>query len=765
MEAIGIKLADGSFYPILEYGKPQKKNLALTTVKDNQTTVHVDLYRSSTASMADAQYVDTLEIKDLHPHGNGEPNLNLDIELDAENKLSAKIHDPETDRQVALVSRPIAERGGPVNFSIDDSPAGIPSEEDTKTFEDIFDGKNNEPEPSFEDILNSISSDTTASEQKPYAITEDDVAKLDKDVTTTEVTSLGPAPDDEDFGFDALPKEGKSSRRSAKSRHQEGDEKEAGEVPEDFDESLFTDDSEQPEVLQAAEPAATEEKAAAVTTLNDSDTTDFDFAATGNRETAASIELPDFNEPDASSSINTETDFDFGDTQTAVPAKEIDDTIAQADSEFTESELTSDIVSDDELLNTDSDLSATVQTDSSLSDNSLSELPDFTLDDIDTSDVDLSKDIDLPALPDFGDGIGASTELETTAAASDFDLDLPDFGELETETSSRDFDLPDFGDTEKATADSDFDLSLPDFSDDDDSSIDSADLPDFSDPEIEASSEASSDDFDLPDFGDLSTTTNSYLASDTDFEIPSFDDDESESDFDRLFGEDGNKQPEEITPENMFNNLYDKETIEGKSSSAFEEEKREEKKKTRLPVIICVACAIICLLCLLFLFVIPTKLNLINRPQQPEIAARTQQEKGSSSTPIADAGNITPPIDTSSLPSPEQKNSTEETTPSFTPATSAPAATPTPKQAESVPAKENQIVIATVPSQVVPEQPVKSATKVPDIKYTVVWGDTLWDISNAYYKNPWRYKYLAQYNKLSNPNYIKAGSVILIPAE
>ena len=48
MKMIGIKLADGSFYPIMEEGKPCRKNLGLTTVKDNQTRVLVDLYRSKT---------------------------------------------------------------------------------------------------------------------------------------------------------------------------------------------------------------------------------------------------------------------------------------------------------------------------------------------------------------------------------------------------------------------------------------------------------------------------------------------------------------------------------------------------------------------------------------------------------------------------------------------------------------------------------------------------------------------------------------------
>ena len=784
MEAIGIKLADGSFYPILEYGKPQKKNLALTTVKDNQTTVHVDLYRSSSSSMADAQYVDTLEIKDLHPHSNGEPNLSLDIELDADNKLSAKIHDPETDRQVSLMSRPITERSGPVNFAID-----APSEEDKKTFEDIFDGKKNEPEPSFEDILDSISSDAEA-EQKPFAITEDDVAKLDKDVTTTEVTSLGPAPAEDDFAFETLPKEGKASRSSAKSRHQEGsDEGDVAELP-DFDESLFADDSEQPKAPEAAEPVVAEEKDEPVTTLNDAADTDFDFSTAGDKDVSASLDLPEFNEPDASSSINTETGFEFVDEpledthDKLVMPPEHDEAVAMADTETignTAEETFDDVIPHDDLL--DEELADRKP----VSDEGL-DLPDFTLDDVDTANVDLNKDIDLPPLPSFGDSIDEAVEQSTGSTSTDFDLpDYPDFSMEETEETNKTSKALEMPNTQEmsgpAASSDDFELpALPDFTETEKSFLEdqgdpSSDNSNFDWPDFNSEDYADKkDDFELPDFGDISAATNSTLASDTDFEVPDFADDESESDFDKFFGDDAAQQPSSVTPQNMFNDLFDKETIEGKSSTAFEEEKREEKKKTRIPVIICVACAIICVLCLLFLFIIPTKFNLINRAQQPQIAEKTHQEQKDKGKAAEIAGtdtkgdksdNVMPPADTS-LP-PQQSSTQEQAVVTFTPSgsTSAPAQTQTtaPRQAEPVPAKENKIVIATVPSQVVPDQPVKSTKKVPDIKYTVVWGDTLWDISNAYYKNPWRYKYLAQYNKLSNPNYIKAGSVILIPAE
>ena len=72
MKTIGIKLADGSFYPVLEEGNAKTYQLDLTTVKDGQTKVQIDLYRSENKTMEDAEYVDTLEVSNLIPHPNGE---------------------------------------------------------------------------------------------------------------------------------------------------------------------------------------------------------------------------------------------------------------------------------------------------------------------------------------------------------------------------------------------------------------------------------------------------------------------------------------------------------------------------------------------------------------------------------------------------------------------------------------------------------------------------------------------------------------------
>jgi nucleoid-associated protein YgaU len=85
---------------------------------------------------------------------------------------------------------------------------------------------------------------------------------------------------------------------------------------------------------------------------------------------------------------------------------------------------------------------------------------------------------------------------------------------------------------------------------------------------------------------------------------------------------------------------------------------------------------------------------------------------------------------------------------------------------EPVPeAKEDEVIIIEKAEEVVPLPPPVIEEKPKDITYKIKWGDTLWDIADTYYKNPWRYKKIAAYNKIKNPDYIISGTTILIPAE
>ena len=125
MRTIGIKLADGSFYPVLEEFSNSEKQLDLTTAHNNQTKIMVDLYRSKSCSMEDAEYVDSLQIENLVAHPNGEPDISFTVAIDENNKLSAKIKDCETGNQskttITLVSRTIEERLTTDEYKISDS--------------------------------------------------------------------------------------------------------------------------------------------------------------------------------------------------------------------------------------------------------------------------------------------------------------------------------------------------------------------------------------------------------------------------------------------------------------------------------------------------------------------------------------------------------------------------------------------------------------------------------------------------------------------
>ncbi|MBR6566940.1 MAG: Hsp70 family protein [Spirochaetaceae bacterium] len=119
---IGIKLADGSFYPIMEDGVPQKKLMELTTVQDNQTTASIDLYRSESGTMEDAEYVDTLEISELVPHPGGETSMSFTLQLDENNMLSAEIADPESGKtsttKADLVNLPSDQRKNSTDYNL-----------------------------------------------------------------------------------------------------------------------------------------------------------------------------------------------------------------------------------------------------------------------------------------------------------------------------------------------------------------------------------------------------------------------------------------------------------------------------------------------------------------------------------------------------------------------------------------------------------------------------------------------------------------------
>jgi outer membrane biosynthesis protein TonB len=93
---IGIKIANGKFYPIIEENSTIKKRMVLTTVHNNQPSVQIDLYRSAASTMTDAQYIGSLVVEKIKPKPKGEPSVEMVISSSSNGDIIADAVDLDT---------------------------------------------------------------------------------------------------------------------------------------------------------------------------------------------------------------------------------------------------------------------------------------------------------------------------------------------------------------------------------------------------------------------------------------------------------------------------------------------------------------------------------------------------------------------------------------------------------------------------------------------------------------------------------------------
>ncbi len=635
MKTIGIKLADGSFYPVLQEGIASEKKLDLTTAHNNQTKVMVDLYSSASCSMDDADYVDSLQIENLVAHPNGDPDISFTVSLNEENELSAKIVDTETGNQskttITLVSRTQEERLITDEYNISDSENKIDDKADDKKAQKVAAGA-----VAGIGLLAAASALREKEEQKKEEkqenqeeFSDDDFTLGDPDADSTTEVEFTPAADDEIADFES-------------------------EADLDNEDSFATEG--EPEVGTDTD-LDTNVEASSEEALPDFE--DFSF----NEATEEKSETDDI------SSTNNETD-DAPESDTTIvedTTPENDATIADENSSLDDNPTTNDLPTAESTPSLD-DTPSPDDTIFSDDDELFSEDPD--LDDIDTSDLNF----DFP-------GDDSDEVLKNSA----------------NESSSDNFDDDKFDDF-------DFDEDKAD---------------DFSDDTIQDDNQFPDDFFDIDD--DLSI--NNSQTSDS----PSG---ASENTNDNISTGGGIS----------FTGLYDKDDLNQSQSIFEDDDDKDVKKKTKVPVIICVVCAVICIIAtLLVLFIIPSKYNLISKKEaKPEtVVEKVETEPEAEALPIEE----------------EPAAPVEEPEPEPEP------------EPEVPPAKEDEIVIIEKAEDVVPEQPPVSEEKPKSINYKIKWGDTLWDIADTYYKNPWRYKYIARWNNIKDPDYIISGNSIIIPSE
>ena len=99
---IGIKIADGTFYPILEKESFSRKKLILTTIEDDQTNVQIDLYEGEDELLSSNRYVGSLLIEDVAPGSAGEAEIELLVGVGSDGSLSAQAQDLRSGESQSL---------------------------------------------------------------------------------------------------------------------------------------------------------------------------------------------------------------------------------------------------------------------------------------------------------------------------------------------------------------------------------------------------------------------------------------------------------------------------------------------------------------------------------------------------------------------------------------------------------------------------------------------------------------------------------------
>lgn len=132
-DIIGIKLSDGSFYPVLTVGEAFEKKLTLTTARDGQTSIRLHLFRSATGTMEDAEYIDSLRIDGLTYHVMNEPSIALSVAIDEDGTISARLSDAETGKVSSKTMEITLEKASDLpDFDVD---FDIPEPKDSSFFD------------------------------------------------------------------------------------------------------------------------------------------------------------------------------------------------------------------------------------------------------------------------------------------------------------------------------------------------------------------------------------------------------------------------------------------------------------------------------------------------------------------------------------------------------------------------------------------------------------------------------------------------------
>lgn len=98
-KSIGIKLYDDTFVPVLTEGEIKNKKITLTTVRDDQKKVIIELYEGTNNNCIHNEYLGKLTLPLDRSSEKGDPAFEVHLRLDSDGILYAKAWDTDTGQE------------------------------------------------------------------------------------------------------------------------------------------------------------------------------------------------------------------------------------------------------------------------------------------------------------------------------------------------------------------------------------------------------------------------------------------------------------------------------------------------------------------------------------------------------------------------------------------------------------------------------------------------------------------------------------------
>jgi hypothetical protein len=130
MATIGIKLADGKLYPLIEEHVAQKKKIALTPAQDEQRIVEIVFYKTDNTDdpvTDNALRLGALSVRALAPSSETAPSIELITASDGKGKISAVARNTETGerRRLAVQLENLENKSGNHSFFEDNGQSPL----------------------------------------------------------------------------------------------------------------------------------------------------------------------------------------------------------------------------------------------------------------------------------------------------------------------------------------------------------------------------------------------------------------------------------------------------------------------------------------------------------------------------------------------------------------------------------------------------------------------------------------------------------------